>query len=173
MVFVWLDLLTRLTVRKPNQCAECNRLRGGDGKWTTWHTNRLTAHVELSVVYAFLLRVFGFQKPNKEAVKSTKKHTSQFRLNLDSVVNAFVSLLSLISLRPLPKYNLRNSNDELLLSHPCFKSKATLGDRSFICATPKLWNALPFDIRSANTTSIFKARLKLHFFVGHFSIITI
>ena len=75
-------------------------------------------------------------------------------------------LSSLISLRLPSKYNLRNSSDELLLSYPRFKSKATLhvGDRSFTCAAPKLWNALTFDIRSASTVNIFKAKLKTHLF---------
>ena len=73
-------------------------------------------------------------------------------------------LSSLISLRLPSKYNLRNSSDNLLLSYPRFKSKATLGDRSFTCAAPKLWNALPFDIRSASTVNIFKAKLKTHLF---------
>ena len=73
-------------------------------------------------------------------------------------------LSSLISLRLPSKYNLRNSSDNLLPSYPRFKSKATLGDRSFTCAAPKLWNALPFDIRSASTVSIFKAKLKTHLF---------
>ena len=50
------------------------------------------------------------------------------------------------------------------ISYPRFKSKATLGDRSFTCAAPKLWNALPFNIRSANTVSSFKAKLKTHLF---------
>ena len=71
-------------------------------------------------------------------------------------------LYSLISLRLPSKYNLRNSSDNLLLSYPRFKSIATLGDRSFTSATLKLWNALPFDIRSASTVSIFKAELKTH-----------
>ena len=71
-------------------------------------------------------------------------------------------LSSLISLRPPSKYNLRNSSDKLLLSHPSFKSKATLGDRSFTCAAPKLWNELPLDIRSARTVNIFKTKLKTH-----------
>ena len=73
----------------------------------------------------------------------------------------------LISLRLPPKYNLRNSNDKLFLTYPRFKSKATLGDRSFTCAAPKLWNgwnALPFDIRGARAVSIFKAKLKTHLF---------
>ena len=48
----------------------------------------------------------------------------------------------LISLRLPSKYNLRNSSDNLLISYPRFKSKATLGDRSFTCVSPKLWNAL-------------------------------
>ena len=73
-------------------------------------------------------------------------------------------LLSLISLMLPSKYNLRNSIDNLLLSYPRFKSKATLGDRSFTFAAPELWNALPFDIRSASTVSSFKAKLKTHLF---------
>ena len=73
-------------------------------------------------------------------------------------------LSSFISLRLPSKYNLRNSSDNLLLSYPRFKSKATPGDRSFTCAAPKLWNALPFDIRSASTVNIFKAKLKTHLF---------
>ena len=77
---------------------------------------------------------------------------------------SFSYLSSLISLRPPSKYNLRNSSDKLLLSHPSFKSKATLGDRSFTCAAPKLWNELPLDIRS----NIFKAKLKTHLFRSAF-----
>ena len=46
-------------------------------------------------------------------------------------------LWSLISLRLPSKYNPRNSSDNLLLSYPRFKFKATLGDRSFTCAAPK------------------------------------
>ena len=60
-------------------------------------------------------------------------------------------LSSLISLRLPSNYNLRNSSDNLLPSYQLFKSKATLGDCSFTCAAPKLWNALPFDLRSAST----------------------
>ena len=60
------------------------------------------------------------------------------------------------------------SSDKLLLSHPSFKSKATLGDRSFTCAAPKLWNELPLDIRSARTVNIFKAKLKTHLFRSAF-----
>ena len=77
---------------------------------------------------------------------------------------ALTYLYSLISLRLPSKYNLRNSSDNLLLSYPRFKSIATLGDRSFTSATLNLWNALPFDIRSASTVSIFKAELKTHLF---------
>ena len=62
-------------------------------------------------------------------------------------------LSSLISLRLPSKCNLRNSSEKPLLSYLCFKSKATLGDRSFTCAAPKLWNALPCDIRSASTVT--------------------
>ena len=38
-----------------------------------------------------------------------------------------------------------------------------LGDHSFTCAALKLWNALPFDIKSTGTV-FFKAKLKTHLF---------
>ena len=70
-------------------------------------------------------------------------------------------LPSLISHRIPSKYNVRNSSDKLLLSYPRFKSKAILGDRSFTCAAPKLWNVLPFDIRSASLRTQTYFRLSL------------
>ena len=73
-------------------------------------------------------------------------------------------LLSLISLKLPSKYNLKNSSDNLLPNYQRFKSKATLGDCSFTCAAPKLWNALPFDVRRASTVSIFKGKVKTHLF---------
>ena len=42
-----------------------------------------------------------------------------------------------------------------LLSYPRFKSKATLGDGSFTCAAPKLWNALPHLTFEAPTRLVF------------------
>ena len=38
-------------------------------------------------------------------------------------------------------YNLRSSGG-ILLASPAFRTKVTLGDRSFQVAVPKLWNAL-------------------------------
>ena len=34
----------------------------------------------------------------------------------------------------------------------------------FSLAAPKLWNSLPYDIRSISSTPIFKSRLKTHLF---------
>ena len=67
-------------------------------------------------------------------------------------------LSCLISHRLPSQYNVRNSGEKFLLSCPRFKSKATLGDRSFTCAAPKLWNVLPFDMRSASTVVVLKPR---------------
>ena len=44
----------------------------------------------------------------------------------------------LLQRRSLPRYNLRSFVDTSLLKYPTFKSLATLGDRSFTCAAPKL-----------------------------------
>ena len=35
----------------------------------------------------------------------------------------------------------KSSNDSTLLSYPNIKPKATLGERAFVFAAPKLWNA--------------------------------
>ena len=66
---------------------------------------------------------------------------------------------SLISLKPQSCYNLRSSCETLLLKQPSFKSKVTLGDRSFTCAAPKLWNALPLEVRDSKSLDIFKSKL--------------
>lgn len=73
-------------------------------------------------------------------------------------------LNSLISLKPQSCYKLRSSCDTLLLKQPSFKSKVTLGDRSFTCAVTKLWNALPFEVRDSKSLDIFKSKLKTHLF---------
>ena len=60
-------------------------------------------------------------------------------------------------------YSLR-SNKEQLLSPPNCKTLVTLGDRAFVAAAPKLWNALPKDARNAETVDSFKRLLKSHLF---------
>ena len=52
-------------------------------------------------------------------------------------------LSELIELKKPGRYNLRTNSHTLLLKYPAFKSLTTLGDRSFTCAAPKLWNGLP------------------------------
>ena len=71
---------------------------------------------------------------------------------------------SLTSLKPQSCYNLRRSTDTLLLKQPGFKSKATLGERSFTWAAPKLSNVLPFEVRDSKSSDTFKSKLKTHLF---------
>ena len=61
-----------------------------------------------------------------------------------------------------PSRNLRSS-DSLLLKIPRTRLK-TYGDKSFVFATPSLWNFLPCDIRSLKSVEIFKSKLKTHLF---------
>ena len=55
-------------------------------------------------------------------------------------------------------YSLR-SNDPLLLKPPTVKTLATLGDRAFVSAAPKLWNCLLAEIRHAQSLDSFKHQL--------------
>ena len=54
------------------------------------------------------------------------------------------------------KYNLRSSSDSTLLSCPNVKPKATLGERAFLFAAPKLWKVLPRYIRESISIDTFK-----------------
>ena len=62
------------------------------------------------------------------------------------------------------RYTLRSASDETLLSYPVCRSKSTSGDRAFEFAAPKLWNALPLNIRKAMNINVFKQLLKTHLF---------
>ena len=68
----------------------------------------------------------------------------------------------LITPKPVSKYNLRSSSDSALLSSPYVNSKATLGERAFLFAGHKLWNAVPRFIRESISIDTFKRKLKTH-----------
>ena len=71
---------------------------------------------------------------------------------------AYIS--KLISVRDATgRHNLR-SNNGLRLNHSSCKSLATLGDRSFNVAAPKLWNDLPCLIRNITSVYNFKKAIK-------------
>ncbi|CAH3156433.1 unnamed protein product, partial [Porites lobata] len=73
-------------------------------------------------------------------------------------------LLELVSIKRSGNYNLRSSSDGLLLATPTYRSRVTLGDRSFQVAAPALWNVLPREIHSITDLGIFKRHLKTHLF---------
>ena len=54
---------------------------------------------------------------------------------------------NLVYLKSQGTYNLRSSGGNWLGSST-FRTKITLGDRSFQVAVPKLWNALPRELRN-------------------------
>ena len=62
----------------------------------------------------------------------------------------------------IPGRLLRSSN-QFLLSTSKFNLK-TYGGRSFTIAAPSVWNALPFELRSYNSLSSFKSKLKTWLF---------
>ena len=70
----------------------------------------------------------------------------------------------LIISKPVSKYNLRSSSDGTLLSFPNITPKATLGERAFVSAASKLWNALPKFTRETNSIDSFKRQMKTYLF---------
>ena len=62
--------------------------------------------------------------------------------------------------------DLRSTTQHLL--HIPRSGSVSFGDRSFRVAGPTEWNALPLDIKQANSIETFKSRLKTHLFRQHF-----
>lgn len=60
--------------------------------------------------------------------------------------------------RSFYSYELKDEASQLLLNVPIWEFKSR-GDRTFLVAAPKLWNALPFHIRVAQTPGNFFLRL--------------
>ena len=54
------------------------------------------------------------------------------------------------------------SSQENYLNVPVTRTK--LGDRAYSSAAPSVWNQLPAQIRNSSSLSVFKTKLKLHFF---------
>ena len=65
-----------------------------------------------------------------------------------------------------PSRNLR-SVDQGLLTIPR-SNQRTYGDRAFSVAAPKLWNALPLDIRNSGSITLFKCKLKTFLFKKYY-----
>ena len=65
-----------------------------------------------------------------------------------------------------PARSLRSTTKHLLVQ-PCCNLK-TYGERAFSVAAPRLWNALPLNIRNCKTITTFQSALKTHLFKSYF-----
>jgi len=65
-------------------------------------------------------------------------------------------------LAPYAPVRALRSSDQNLLVVP--RNRTNLGSRAFSCAAPRLWNALPLELRSLTSTTSFRAHLKTHLF---------
>ena len=60
------------------------------------------------------------------------------------------------------------SADSTLLLVPTTR-RTTLGDRAFSVAGPRAWNGLPRELRETESLSVFRRKLKTHFFAHSFA----
>ena len=65
-----------------------------------------------------------------------------------------------------PARSLRSSGQNLLVAG---RTKSSYGDRAFMASAPYLWNQLPADIRSIDTLTLFKSKLKAVLFAKAYS----
>ena len=66
---------------------------------------------------------------------------------------------------------LRSSADDRQLE-PC-SSHTKIGSRALRCAAPAMWNCLLYEMRAAPSVSIFRSRLKTHYFKLAFKQLTL
>ena len=90
----------------------------------------------------------------------THKTPQNYANDLQSTKQFITKNLSELLSYTSPVYKTRSSNDDLLLNIP-FTRRSTFADRSFACMAPKLWNTLPYTIRSAINIENFKSNLKI------------
>ena len=79
-------------------------------------------------------------------------------------------LKNLLREAPKSNYRLRSSDQESISLTVPFTHNSTFADRSFSVYGPKLWNALPDNIKCSSSIAIFKAKLKTHLFNEAFNI---
>ncbi len=72
-----------------------------------------------------------------------------------------ISLLNHLSIREV-SHHLRSTEGPVLNTGRLCRS---FGNRSFSCFGPKVWNALPAEVRNCTTVSAFRKVLKTHYFV--------
>uniref|UniRef100_A0A8C7YUS4 Reverse transcriptase domain-containing protein n=1 Tax=Oryzias sinensis TaxID=183150 RepID=A0A8C7YUS4_9TELE len=100
--------------------------------------------------------------------------TVHFRIHFKILLLVFKSLHGLAPLylsellTPYSPARCLRSADQMLPEVPRSRRKLR-GDRAFAVAAPKLWNTLPLAIREAPSLSIFKTRLKTHFYALAFN----
>ena len=73
-----------------------------------------------------------------------------------------------ITIRNHQRHSLRSAN-KFLLDYHKGKMLSTLGERAFISAAPRLWNAVSIDIHSEHSLCSFKTKLKTFRFKQAFS----
>ena len=78
-------------------------------------------------------------------------------------------LSNLVAPRNTKSNYLRADNDFFILEVPPTPCRVST-ERAFIHSAPKVWNALPYEVRSASTVAIFKSALKTHYFKQAFAL---
>lgn len=93
----------------------------------------------------------------------------RFRIDFKILLIVFKSLHHLAPpylsdlLHPFIPSRALRSADKFLLTVPKSRLK-TRGDRAFSVIAPRLWNSLPPNIRTAESVTVFKTKLKTHLF---------
>ena len=76
-------------------------------------------------------------------------------------------LSSMVSIRATSSHHVRRDNDYLLLANPP-SPRLRVAHGAFSVTAPKVWNTLPYSLRSITNSDVFKKCLKTHLFAQAF-----
>ncbi len=82
---------------------------------------------------------------------------------MDTYNLAPLYLKELVQIRDPKNNSLRADNDYFLLEHPPIPLSC-MTENAFSFSGPRLWNSLPYSIRSCETLNTFKSKLKTYYF---------
>ena len=148
----------------------CNALYAGLPKT---QIKRLHGILRNSIRFIYDLRIQGGEDLDKYFIKAhilpvNKRIEFKVCLFVHKALHAKVPgyLESIIKVYQPAISSLRNAKDKYLLACPPLKraNKEKLCSRQFSHHGPSMWNSLPYDIRSCQSTNNFKSKLKTHFF---------
>ena len=145
-----------LDPEEKNKSSKCTGICMENHSSLTWMVRRPLQSLLLSYTAENSQKTFE-ANTESETEKGVHHNMSTLFVQLTQVLMSRI----VFTLESQGQYSLRTSGG-ILLASPTIRTKVTIDNRSFQVATPKLWNALPRQLRDNPHLPIFIRHLETH-----------